>query len=298
MEMERFESNGDIFFNDKLVCHSYPAPIPIDDVSQIKERVIKKTPTFDGTVIRAYYTTEWKLATFKKNAFESKWKSEKTFGELFEKHKPLAMLNSFLKKEYCYTFLLIDVECENFLAHTKNELFHISTFDVKTKKNIQEVPFFAQPMPSFSESMGWVDKESSSKGIRLERPQRGLMFYTKNNVYIQDFDYFKFWKNIVKDHSHNDTFWYLVRTRDAKFVKEFCDMYGDKFASLHYYFEAFVELCCGDYDDALVTKTDTFKHYYRDASTKKMPRSWILSLHNTELNMLCSESKEIIEEKE
>ena len=294
--MERFAPNGDIYINDKMVCHSYERPIPILDVTEIKERIVKKLPIFDGTIIRAYFTgSEWKLATMKKDAFNSKWKSEKSFGELFEKHKPVEMLKSFLRKEYCYTFLLIDTECENYLTHTKDELFYINSFDCYNKKYVDCKPLFCISIPSLSESLGWVDRNETSKGIQIKRPQRGMIVFTKNNLYIQDFDYFKFWKNIIKNHSHIDTFWYLVKTREEKFVKEFIDYYGKEYDEKYYYLMEFLNACNVEYDKSIEFENKQIGEYYKQfCLLSNNARKQILELPNSELEFIVKEFKSLV----
>lgn len=283
--MEEYKENGDIFIGNKLVCHSYPKPIFIDGPAEIKERVLKRKPTFDGTIIRAYFTTEWKLATMKKNAFESKWKSTKSFGELFEKHIKLEKISSFLNKRFCYTFLLLDTECENYLTHVKDELFHVNTYNVLTEQYVMnEKPLFSETMPTTVECHGWVDRLKSKEGINFERPQRGMMFITKHQTYIQDFQHFTHWKNIIKGHSHMDTFWYLIRTRPttSNIMVQFCEMYGEKYSKLLYDFQQMVELCCYEWEDENQF-TDEFRRIYNLAHDTKQPKEFFLNLSTNDL---------------
>lgn len=288
--------NGDIYFNDELICHSYKQIKTVNTISEIKEKIIKKKPAFDGTIIRAYYNNEWKLATFSMDAFKSKWKCEKSFGELFLKHKKIQDFDIFLKRNYCYTFLLLDSEVEYYLNNVNDELFHINTYDLKNEKYVDERPLFSSMYPTLHESFGWVDKLDSSKGIKFKRPQRGMIYYTKDNVYIEDFKTFKFWKNIIKNHSRNDTFWYLKRNK-PKLVGKFCDIYGNEYKSLDYYFEHYLKLCFNGFNESLDFPSIEFRDYYKAASEKNEIELYILSHHNSELNKICNDFKIMVELK-
>lgn len=96
-----FVNQGDIFDEKKnLICRGLPISKELSDWNQVdllleqkKESGLKMRSFIEGSLIRIfYYNEKWNIATSRKlNAFNSKWGSITSFGELFD---------NYLKKDF------------------------------------------------------------------------------------------------------------------------------------------------------------------------------------------------------
>lgn len=103
-----FLIQGNIYdSNQTVVCQGIPICKEVTTYEKLDEiyksgNNYKVRPFYEGSLLRVFFhRTKWHVATSRKlNAFESKWGSVSSFGELFEEY---------LKKDYSTTF---DLFCE------------------------------------------------------------------------------------------------------------------------------------------------------------------------------------------
>ena len=289
------DERGDVFQKGKLVCRTFDKKFQvITDQSEIKEKVLKKHPSFDGTYIRAFFAKgSWRLSTLHSiDAFQTVWKSKKSFGQLFEKHKKVEMLDSFLDQDYCYSFLLLDTEAENILPHFNDELFHVNTYDCKKKSFVDEKPIFSTILPSFTSCIGYVDRVDMGKGVQISRPQKGVTYYTDKIIYTQFFDYYIYWKKIVDEKTQEETFWLLMKKKDdLKMVTQFCEYFREEFFEKYKFFNEFVEDCNTEYFEKLERVP-----FYKEAQAASNTREYLAGLDISELNSILPVYKEFVKE--
>lgn len=118
------------YSHNKIVCYS-------STVKYIKgETVVEEL--YDGTVIKLYYYDDkWNVATNNCiDAGNAYWTSDKSFLQLFEEASEQLDYN-LLKKEFCYTFILLHPENINVLKHLEKKIIHVGTIDLKTLTNVE-----------------------------------------------------------------------------------------------------------------------------------------------------------------
>lgn len=85
----------------------------------------------DGTQINVWYYNGWKLSTNNKiDAFNSRWGTERSFGELFEEVVDIGKLE--LNPRYCYSFILQHVENRIVSPINENKVWHIESRNLIT----------------------------------------------------------------------------------------------------------------------------------------------------------------------
>lgn len=92
------------------------------------------TPLYDGILLRVTFINDkWRLSTNNKwNAYESRWNSGKSFGELFEEIIPFDKLTESLNKKYVYLFMLCHPETPVVIKCRFPIVYHVSTIDLAT----------------------------------------------------------------------------------------------------------------------------------------------------------------------
>ena len=213
----------------KMICRTFPYTEEFftTDEEKIKERVQqgewKYYPSYEGTIIRVVYDSEFNVqlvSTHKKiDAFQSRWGSEESFGQLFknsieEYYKnnknvdDVLMENiwqqflSSLPKTHHHTFLLCSNLDTKTVANRDNEVFYVGSFDAKTNeyngllsdvadkcqifcKAITEIDWFEQPSDKVEAILEYIEKINplNQQGVLAVRQDKFEMFKIMNDVY-------------------------------------------------------------------------------------------------------------------
>jgi hypothetical protein len=213
----------------KMICRTFPYTEEFftTDEEKIKERVQqgewKYYPSYEGTIIRVVYDSEFNVqlvSTHKKiDAFQSRWGSEESFGQLFKRSieeyyknnknvDDVLMENiwqqflSSLPKTHHHTFLLCSNLDTKTVANRDNEVFYVGSFDVKTNeykgllydvadkcqifcKAITEIDWFEQPLDKVEAILEYIEKINplNQQGVLAVRQDKFEMFKIMNDVY-------------------------------------------------------------------------------------------------------------------
>lgn len=213
----------------KLICKTFPYTEEFftTDEEKIKERVQhgewKYYPSYEGTIIRVVYDADFNVqlvSTHKKiDAFQSRWGSEESFGQLFKRSIEEYYKNnknnddelieniwqqflSSLPKTHHHTFLLCSNLDTKTVANRDNEVFYVGSFDVKTNeykgvlsdvadkclifcKAIAEIDWFEQPADKIKAILDYVEKINplTQQGVLAVRQDKFEMFKIMNDVY-------------------------------------------------------------------------------------------------------------------
>ena len=138
--------NGVIIDKDtlKIVCYTFDK---CDEENNINSDLINSDviiqPVYEGTLIRLFYhNNEWKLSTKKMiNAFNAKWASEKSFGDMFVEIFGINNFNNnFIdslgtNKNYCYSFLMGHNE-NNIIQNNSNYIIHLNSVDLNNNHEV------------------------------------------------------------------------------------------------------------------------------------------------------------------
>ena len=122
----------------KIVCYTLDKCLEDDNINDIlmndvldnRELIVKQV--FESTLIRVFYHDDgWKICTKKMlNAYNAKWSSNKSFGEMFEE-----VFSNYLdyfanmNKNYCYSFLMGHNQ-NNIIEIENNYIIHLNTIDL------------------------------------------------------------------------------------------------------------------------------------------------------------------------
>ena len=181
---------GFIYQDNRLVCKTFPYSdeLTIENSEEIKSRLSegewKFFPSYEGTILRIVNDGDNQLiCTHKKlDAFNSRWGSEQSFGDLFktsitECSKEENAFEKFLgtlKDDKHHTFLLCSNLDSRIVANRDNEVFYVGSFDATTHK-------YLGVLESVSNSISTFCKSIKSLDINLTQD--------KDNVFEQISDY-------------------------------------------------------------------------------------------------------------
>jgi len=116
----------------KIVCYTFDKCLEDENLDmKLLEGELYVEPAFEGTLIRVYYAeNKWNLSTKKMiDAYNAKWISSKSFGELFSELFDVNLLPQ-LNINYCYSFLMSHNDNNIVLKYDHNFLIHINTIDL------------------------------------------------------------------------------------------------------------------------------------------------------------------------
>lgn len=83
--------------------------------------------SIDGTMVNLYYyDNKWNTSTKSTINANCKWRSNKTFREIFLECDKKVDYNR-LNKNYCYTFIMTHADCRNVTLYKENKLYHVCT---------------------------------------------------------------------------------------------------------------------------------------------------------------------------
>ena len=116
----------------KIVCYTFDKCLEDENLDmKLLEGELYVEPAFEGTLIRVYYAeNKWNISTKKMiDAYNAKWISSKSFGELFSELFDVNLLPQ-LNINYCYSFLMSHNDNNIVLKYDHNFLIHINTIDL------------------------------------------------------------------------------------------------------------------------------------------------------------------------
>jgi len=125
----------------KVVCYTFDKCLEENNIHQnLINTEVTVQPVYEGTLVRVYYyNNKWNISTKKMiDAYNSKWASNKSFGEMFAEifgNSWLEHMNDFPSKDYCYSFLMGHID-NNILQIDKNYLIHLNTVDLVNNKEV------------------------------------------------------------------------------------------------------------------------------------------------------------------
>lgn len=137
-ELQR-QSRGAIIdlSTNKVVCTSFNGCLSLE---QFKTNVIVDNciveENIEGTLINLYfYNNIWKISTkFSLNADETKFRSNKTFRQLFD--ELFSIDTSILDNKFTYSFIIVHKELRLVTPVTENKIYHIETTNNTTGEKI------------------------------------------------------------------------------------------------------------------------------------------------------------------
>lgn len=154
-----FHNNSNIPYNGIICDLKNPTKVlsyynelvsEISDTNLIDDTIITNNvcqELIDGSLIRCYYHNDkWNLATKKKDAYQSKWHSTKSFGEMFD--ECAKNLNyDFLDKNVCYLFVIQHPENKIVVQYNEPNIIHIGSIDLTTLQYINtDIPDIKKPI--------------------------------------------------------------------------------------------------------------------------------------------------------
>ncbi len=125
----------------KIINASFEGGLDFDEFKNkvnYKDVVIEKA--IDGTMLNLYYYNDkWNISTkFSTNAFESKFRSNKTFGQLLSEVVDIDTLK--LDNKFSYSLLLQHIDNRIVSPITENKVFHLESVNIITgEKVFQEI---------------------------------------------------------------------------------------------------------------------------------------------------------------
>lgn len=119
---------------------------------KIKWEKVKTYHCFKETMITLYYHNDsWNVATPRKSdAFDSRWNSVKSYGELFQDILKLQKIDKKeLNKKYCYTFVCLNKNIKNIVDYSEmlnddnyNTIILLDIYEKYTMKKVKEIKPF------------------------------------------------------------------------------------------------------------------------------------------------------------
>ena len=238
----------------KIVCYTFDKCNDENNInSDLMNNDVMIQPVYEGTLIRLfYYNNEWKLSTKKMiNAFNAKWASEKSFGDMFveifgiENFNDDFLNNLSLNKNYCYSFLMGHNE-NNIIQNNYNYIIHLNTVDLSNNDEIdftfqKEIISTIKHINEYGSIMINMNKDELESHIKVIKNDNGLneigyMLINKNNNNKQKFmkhNYIKIrelWGN-----TNNRLFRYLHLRKNPDKLKKYLEIFkNDKQQFLDY----------------------------------------------------------------
>jgi len=187
---------GFIYQDNRLVCKTFPYSdeLTIEDGEEIKSRLSegewKFFPSYEGTILRIVNDGDNQLiCTHKKlDAFNSRWGSEQSFGDLFktsivEFNKQENAFENFLstlKDDKHHTFLVCSNLDSRIVANRDNEIFYVGSFDAQTQKYLGVLENISNKISHFCKSIQSLDIKFSQEN--KEEVYEQIRLYVENKV--------------------------------------------------------------------------------------------------------------------
>ena len=265
----------------KIVCYTFDKCIEEDNLNEnLINNDLMIQPVYEGTLIRAYYyDNKWNISTKKMiNAYNAKWSSQKSFGDMFEEifGNVLSVENSFPSKDYCYSFLMGHQE-NNILKIDKNFLIHLNTVDLinhvevdyRFNCNIRNITHILD----YSNSIINMNKEQLSIHIDnltnnnnlIIGTEIGYMFVNKNG---EKQKFMKKYYNEVRElwgNTNNRLFRYLHLRKNPDKLKKYLEIFKEdkqKFLSYETYLMNVATFILNVYRNRHISKQITKVPFY------------------------------------
>ena len=207
---------------NKVIC---VPPIKSRDIDYeyLKKNEYKIENLIDGTMINIFYhNTVWKMSSRSEIGCNNKWKSKKSFKELFNECSPTFNYNE-LDTNCCYSFILLHVSNRNISIIHECKLVLVDVYNFKLMKyisldSIQSEHFEVNkeiklestdntmPLEYIMDSLISQDIDSNWKGYTFK--SNGLRFNVINPTYKEDK------KKVIN--SNNKLYIYLKSKKNKK----------------------------------------------------------------------------------
>ena len=228
----------------KIVCYTFDKCNEENNINSdlINNDVIIQ-PVYEGTLIRLFYhNNEWKLSTKKMiNAFNAKWASEKSFGNMFSEIFGIENFNNefinnlLINKDCCHSFLMGHTE-NNIIQNSNNYIIHLNSIDLNNNNEVtftfpKEIINTIRHINEYGNLMINMNKSDLECHIKNIKDDNGLneigyMLINKNNGNKQKFmknNYIKIrelWGN-----TNNRLFRYLHLRKNPDKLKEYLEIF-------------------------------------------------------------------------
>jgi len=223
------ECNGIILEKDtlKIVCYTFNKCFDSLSNDLIDFDNLYTEPSLEGTLIRLYYYNDiWMLSTKKcLDSSKSKWISNKNFKELFMECFNDYDVNN-LNKSYCYSFIITHPENKIVINYTENKLFHISTRDMISLKEIDIDIGFTKLEKKY------VDKNSLETMINKINTSTELVFegYIFIDIHYNRFKIKSSHYNHIRElwgNTNNRLYRYIELRKDINILNEYLYYYNN-----------------------------------------------------------------------
>lgn len=232
----------------KIVCYTFDKCMEDNVINkELFDTDMIIQPVFEGTLIRVFYHNDrWNISTKKMiNAFNAKWASEKSFGEMF--NEIFGDYSEYCKvlpnTNYCYSFLMGHKE-NNIIKNDNNYIIHLNTIDLE---NNIEIDF---ELNNESRNISHINNYKSDVMNMNQESMENYINSLKNNISLNEIGYMfinkdgirqKFIKNNYNEirelwgNTNNRLFRYLHLRKNPDTLKKYLDTFsGDKQLFLTY----------------------------------------------------------------
>ena len=265
----------------KIVCYTFDKCMEEDNLNEnLINNDLTIQPVYEGTLIRAYYyDNKWNISTKKMiNAYNAKWSSQKSFGDMFEEifGNLLCVENSFPRKDCCYSFLMGHQE-NNILKIDRNFLIHLNTVDLINYvevdyrfncniRNITHINDYSNSMINMNKEQltAHIDNLTNNNDLIIGT-EIGYMFVNKNGVKQ------KFMKKYYKEvrelwgNTNNRLFRYLHLRKNPDKLKKYLEIFIEdkqKFLSYETYLMNVATFILNVYRNRHISKQITKVPFY------------------------------------
>lgn len=245
---ELMKFRGLVFAGDRLVLRSFGFTPEYTDVSQIQSTFSDYTffPSEEGTLLRVFHVTEndkWYVATHRKlDAFQSKWGSAASFGDLFldalqevypsvPRTEQLAHLTAKLDRTQAYFFLVRNTADNRIVCHPaeKPEVYHVGSllqndeFDVWSRIDDQF------PKQAQLSHQSWEDVATHIQSLDPLRHQ-GVIGFTRTGAEIKVLHPKNQQYATVRGNDSNLLYRYVRVRTEPENLKLFLELYPEKYS--------------------------------------------------------------------
>lgn len=167
-----------IYKGDTLVCMSPGKSVPLDETIPIQEYIVEDF--VEGIMINVFFDEEWKIATKSNIGANCKFDSPRTFAELFEDCKTVALDYNLLNKNLSYSFVMQHPDHRIVTPVTCPSLVCVATFHGEKELLSDIYPPKRYIFSSWEEAKE-VAQQGLSKGLVFKR--NGLRSKISNKLH-------------------------------------------------------------------------------------------------------------------
>ena len=270
-----------IYKNKKMVCFSPPQSISYTDFIQkhdILHESLVVDEILDGTMINAFYDTEWKIATRTVVGAKCTFYSTKTFHDMFHETN---INYDLLDKELCYSFVLQHPENRIVVPIETPMLYLVACY------KIQDNTVTEQPLPTFFPIPKRYTFESYKAAEEFVQQQpytfKGLMLKWGNDRSKIENTHYETIKKLRGNSSNLRYIYYTLRKTENE--KVYCDHFPNQFKEYEKELDDSVKLLHTMYIECFIKKVKPLKLY-------TMPlKQHLYELHMIYLHHLRQEKK-------